>query len=147
MAAGDVHELQRFVDAQAPVHAEVCRELARGAKSSHWMWFVFPQLKALGRSATARHFGLQSVDEARAYLSHPLLGARLRECTALVLGVRGRSLEQIFGGIDALKFRSSMTLFEAVAPDEPLFAQAIERLCDGVRDPLTLQLLAGESTP
>jgi uncharacterized protein (DUF1810 family) len=144
--AADPHDLQRFVDAQQPVYAQVREELARAAKTSHWMWFVFPQLKALGRSATARRYGIATVDEARAYLAHPLLGARLRECTRLVLGAPAAAgLERIFGAIDALKFRSSMTLFERAAPGEPLFAQALERFCAGERDPLTLDLL--DATP
>lgn len=141
MDAADPFDLQRFVAAQAPVYAEVCAELRRGAKTSHWMWFVFPQLEALGRSATARRFGIGSIAEARAYTDHPLLGERLRECTRLVLGVTGRSLEEIFGPVDALKFRSSMTLFERAAPDEPAFARAIDRFCAGQRDPLTLDWL------
>jgi uncharacterized protein (DUF1810 family) len=136
----DPFDLQRFVDAQAPVHAQVEDELARGAKATHWMWFVFPQRAELGRSATARYYGLGSVAAARAYLAHPLLGPRLRACTEAVLAAQGRTLEQIFGGVDALKFCSCMTLFEQAAPDEALFARAIERRCGGRRDPLTLAL-------
>jgi len=139
-----VVELERFAAAQAPVIAQVERELAAGAKTSHWMWFVFPQLRALGRSAVAKHYGIGSLAEARAYLAHPLLGERLRDCTRLVLGVRTRSLEQILGTVDAMKFRSSMTLFERAAPQEPLFAQALAQCCGGVRDPLTLELLDQE---
>jgi len=137
----DPFALQRFVDAQRPVYAQVCAELAAGAKTSHWMWFVFPQLKALGRSATAQHYGLASRAEALAYWRHPLLGARLAECSTLVLNTRGRSAMQIFGAVDAMKLRSCMTLFEAVATDAPVFAQVIDRFHDGQRDPLTLALL------
>lgn len=147
MDAADPFDLQRFVAAQDPIYDEVRAELRRGAKTSHWMWFVFPQLAALGRSGTARHFGIGSIAEARAYAGHPLLGERLRECTRLVLGVTGRSLEQIFGPVDALKFRSSMTLFERAAPDEPAFALAIQRFCGGQRDPLTLDLLHDSTGP
>lgn len=133
--------LQRFVDAQAPVYATVLQELAQGAKRSHWMWFIFPQLKALGRSATAQHYGLASLDEARAYASHALLGPRLRQCTQCVLDVQGRSALQIFGMPDTLKFCSSMTLFERAAPEEPAFAQALEKYYAGQRDAQTLALL------
>ena len=137
----DPHDLQRFVDAQQPVYADVRAELAAGAKTSHWMWFVFPQLKALGRSATAQRFGIAGLAEAEAYSRHPLLGARLRECTATLLGVHDRSAVQIFGTLDAMKLRSSMTLFDRAAPDEPLFRQAIERYFEGRPDAQTLGLL------
>ena len=133
--------LQRFVDAQAPVYAAVLQELAQGAKHSHWMWFIFPQLKALGRSATALHYGLASLDEARAYAGHALLGPRLRQCTQCVLDLTGRSALQIFGTPDALKFCSSMTLFARAAPEEPAFAQALEKYYAGQRDAQTLALL------
>jgi uncharacterized protein (DUF1810 family) len=139
---GDPFALQRFVDAQQPVYAQVCAELARGAKATHWMWFVFPQRIELGRSATARRFGIGSLAEARAYAGHALLGRRLRECTQRVLDVQGSSLEQIFGGIDALKFRSSMTLFEQAVPEDPLFTRALRQACGGERDPATLALPA-----
>lgn len=139
--AGDPHALQRFVDAQAPVIDQVMAELARGAKASHWMWFVFPQLKGLGRSAMAQHYGIVSLDEAQAYWQHPLLGPRLVQCTALVLAVEGKSALQIFGAPDDLKFCSSMTLFERVAPDEPVFAQALAKYFGGQRDRRTLDLL------
>lgn len=133
-------DLQRFVEAQEPVYRRVCAELAAGAKASHWIWFVFPQLKGLGRSATSEYFGIASSDEARAYLQHPVLGPRLRQCTRLVLQVEGRTLSQIFGSPDDLKFRSSMTLFAAAAPDEPLFRRALEKYCEG-DDPKTIALL------
>ena len=137
----DPHDLQRFVDAQQPVYADVLAELAAGAKTSHWMWFVFPQLKALGQSATAQRFGIAGLAEADAYARHPLLGSHLHECTRIVLGVQGRTALQIFGSIDAMKFRSSMTLFDRAAPDEPLFRQAIDRYFEGRPDAQTLALL------
>ncbi|MBI5255099.1 MAG: DUF1810 domain-containing protein [Burkholderiales bacterium] len=137
----DPHQLQRFVDAQARVWPQVQQELAAGRKASHWMWFVFPQCKGLGRSATAQHYGIASRAEALAYWQHPLLGPRLREATALMLAVPQRSALQILGTPDDLKFASSMTLFEQVAPEEPLFAQALARFCGGQRDVMTLALI------
>jgi uncharacterized protein (DUF1810 family) len=135
----DPFDLQRFVTAQAPVYEQVTAELAAGLKSSHWMWFVFPQLKSLGRSSTARHYGIGSLDEARAYWRHPLLGARLQRCCELLLALPPeRSALQIFGSIDALKLRSCLTLFERAAPDEPLFDALLQRHCGGERDAATL---------
>ncbi len=135
-------DLQRFVDAQAAVWERVRAELAAGRKRTHWMWFVFPQLQGLGSSAMARHYAIEGLAEARAYLRHPLLGARLREATRLALGHAGTPLEQLFGEPDDLKFCSSMTLFERADPAEPLFGQALAALCPG-RDARTLALLAG----
>jgi len=123
----DPHDLDRFVQAQQPVIERVRAELRAGRKASHWMWFVFPQLKGLGRSSTALHYGIASREEALAYWAHPLLGPRLRECTALMLAVPHDSALQILGAPDDLKFRSCMTLFAEVAPGEPLFAQALQR--------------------
>lgn len=140
-AEADRFELQRFVAAQAPVHAQVLAELRAGRKASHWMWFVFPQLAGLGASAMAQRYAISGPDEARAYLAHPLLGARLRECTALVTAVPRRSLREILGTPDDLKFRSCMTLFEAVC-GEALFADALQRRCGGERDALTLARLS-----
>jgi uncharacterized protein (DUF1810 family) len=137
----DAHDLQRFIDAQDPVYRQVCAELAAGAKTSHWMWFVFPQLKGLGRSAMARHFGIASRAEAEAYWTNPVLGPRLKECTELVLAVQGRTALQVFGSPDDLKFRSSMTLFSQVATGEAVFASALERYSGGDRDQRTLELL------
>jgi uncharacterized protein (DUF1810 family) len=114
----DPFHLQRFLDAQAEVYDKVLSELRSGRKTSHWMWFIFPQLRGLGHSATAEHFALRSLDEARAYLAHVILGPRLRECTALVNQMSGRSIEQIFGFPDHLKFRSSMTLFLQASSQE-----------------------------
>lgn len=139
--ATDPFDLQRFVEAQAPVFVDVLRELSAGAKRSHWMWFVFPQLRALGRSATAQHCGLTSLDEARAYWAHALLGPRLKTCTQCVLAVKGRSALQIFGLPDVLKFCSSMTLFERSVPQEPVFTEALEQFYAGQRDAQTLALL------
>ena len=134
--------LDHFIDAQDGVIEDVRRELLAGRKQSHWMWFVFPQLRALGRSATARRFGLADLAEARAYLGHAVLGARLRACTRLVLALEGRSAHDIFGSPDDLKFRSSMTLFDRAAPGDEPFAAALERYFGGEGDPLTLDLLA-----
>lgn len=140
----DPHHLQRFVDAQDPVVSRVRAELAAGSKASHWMWFVFPQLRGLGRSETARYYGIASRDEALAYWRHALLGARLAECTRLVLAVEGRTALQIFHAPDDLKFRSSMTLFAHLVPGEPLFRRALAQYFDGEPDPRTVELL---STP
>lgn len=143
MATGeDAYRLQRFIDAQAPVYAQVTAELARSRKQSHWMWFVFPQLQGLGRSVIARHYGIASQDEALAYWQHVLLGPRLLECTRLVLAGNASTALQIFGPPDDLKFRSSMTLFECIAPQQPEFAAAIDKLYAGRRDEQTLALLA-----
>ena len=137
----DPYDLQRFVDAQAPVMPRVEAELRAGRKTSHWMWFVFPQLRGLGRSAMAERYGIASLDEARAYLAHAVLGQRLRECCSLVLAVQGSSAHEIFGSPDDSKFRSSLTLFRHAAPDEQLFADCLRRYYNGVEDPATLALL------
>ncbi len=136
------HDLQRFIDAQAPIYDRVLDELRRGRKESHWMWFIFPQLDGLGRSAMSQRYAISSLDEARAYLAHPVLGARLRECAGLLLATSGRSAEAILGPIDALKLRSSMTLFQRAAPEETLFVEVLERFCGGVPDAATDALLA-----
>jgi uncharacterized protein (DUF1810 family) len=138
----DPFDLQRFVDAQAPLWPQVRAELAAGEKRTHWMWFVFPQLASLGRSATAKRYGIASRAEAQAYARHPLLGPRLVEGTRLVQAVRGRSLHEVFGSPDDLKFGSCMTLFHAAAPHEPAYAEAIERLLHGRPDAATLDWLA-----
>lgn len=139
--SADPFDLQRFVDAQAPVYAHVCAELRAGAKTSHWMWFIFPQLRALGQSATAKHYGIASPAEAEAYWAHALLGPRLQECSGLVLAVEGRAARQIFGSPDDLKLRSCMTLFERAAPEEPVFGRVLEKYYGGERDARTLALL------
>ena len=136
----DPFDLQRFVTAQAGVHEQALGELTAGRKRSHWMWFVFPQLAALGHSPTAKHFGLSGLDEARAYLAHTVLGPRLLACTAAANAVRGHTAHEIFGSPDDLKFRSSMTLFAQADPDQPAFRDAIARFYDGP-DPMTLDLL------
>ena len=133
---------QHFVDAQAPVWPAVRAELEAGRKRTHWMWFVFPQLAALGHSPTAKHFGLQSLDEAKAYLAHPVLGPRLRAATRLVNAIQERSAFDIFGSPDVLKLRSSMTLFAHAAGSEGAeFQEVLERYYQGVQDPLTVGLL------
>ena len=135
-------DLERFVVAQAPHVEAVKAELAAGRKRTHWMWFVFPQLRGLGRSQLAWHFGLQSGKEARDYLAHPILGPRLRECVELVLAVPGRSAHEIFGSPDDLKLRSCLTLFRAIDGADGAFGRALDRFFDGQSDPQTLQLLA-----
>lgn len=137
----DPYDLQRFVDAQDDVYEQVCDELRDGRKTSHWMWFVFPQLRELGRSATAIKFGVASLEEARAYLRHPVLGPRLKECAGLVTRIDGRSITAIFGTPDDLKFRSCMTLFQCAAPEEKIFGAALQRYFGGVPDARTLELL------
>ncbi len=131
------HDLERFVTAQEGVFPGVVAELRAGRKTGHWMWFVFPQVAGLGMSEMSRFYAITSLDEARAYLDHPVLGVRLRECASLVLGTAGRSAEEIFGGIDATKLRSSMTLFHRAAPDEPVFSAVLDRYFQGVADPAT----------
>jgi len=139
----DPFDLQRFVDAQDLVIDEVCNELRAGRKRSHWMWFVFPQLAGLGHSAMAQRYAIASLAEARAYLAHALLGPRLRDCSALVLAVEGRSVHQIFGAPDDLKFWSSMTLFDAADPSEPVFRDCLGKYFGGRSDPGTLSRLQG----
>jgi uncharacterized protein (DUF1810 family) len=133
--------LERFVHAQEPVIGRVLEELRAGSKTSHWMWFVFPQIQGLGHSATAQHFAIASRAEAEAYLHHPILGPRLRECTRLVNEVEGRSVEQIFGYPDDLKFRSSMTLFAHATADNQVFVDAVRKYFGGEYDPMTLDRL------
>jgi uncharacterized protein (DUF1810 family) len=142
LKTADPFDLQRFVDAQDGVIDDVREELAQGRKRTHWMWFVFPQLAALGQSATARHFGIRSLDEARAYLAHPVLGARLVQCCEIVLGVEGRTAHEIFGSPDDLKLCSCLTLFELAAPGETVFARCLARYYAGRRDERTVSLCA-----
>jgi uncharacterized protein (DUF1810 family) len=137
----DPHNLQRFLDAQHPIYGQVRDELQAGQKESHWMWFIFPQIKGLGTSATAQKYAIAGIEEARAYLEHPLLGFRLRECTQLVIAVRVRSIEDIFGYPDHLKFHSSMTLFARVATADEVFAIALNKYFDGKDDCKTLKQL------
>ena len=137
----DPFDLQRFVDAQDRVYDTVLSELRGGRKRSHWIWFVFPQLRGLGRSGTAQHYGISSLDEARAYLAHPVLGARLRECTGLVAAIDGRSVDEIFGWPDNLKVRSSMTLFTHTTDDNSGFRAVLDKFYDGEEDAATVELL------
>jgi uncharacterized protein (DUF1810 family) len=137
----DPFHLDRFLRAQAPVYAQALAELRAGAKRSHWIWFIFPQLKGLGRSERAIYFGIDSLEEAQAYLHHPLLGPRLIECTGAVNGVEGRTIHQIFGSPDDLKFRSSATLFARAAEAPAVFNEALRKYFDGEADPRTVELL------
>jgi uncharacterized protein (DUF1810 family) len=137
----DPFDLQRFIDAQDPIFEQVLRELRQGRKSGHWMWFIFPQIKGLGSSPMAQRFAISGREEALAYWCHPILGARLRECTRLVNRAEGRSARQIFGQPDDLKFRSSVTLFAEVSGENKPFADALEKYFDGEPDPLTVELL------
>jgi uncharacterized protein (DUF1810 family) len=141
----DEFNLHRFLDAQERVYGTVIDELRAGRKSSHWIWFIFPQIAGLGRSGMAEQFAITSLDEAKTYLQHPVLGPRLKECTQLVLNVEGRSAEEIFSYPDNLKFRSCMTLFLAAATDNTLFKAALLKYFDGKPDQLTLDLLAQQS--
>jgi uncharacterized protein (DUF1810 family) len=141
-SAGDPFDLKRFVDAQRPVYDDVVAELRAGRKRSHWMWFVFPQLRGLGGSAMAARFGIASLDEAGAYLRHELLGPRLHECARLVSAVQGRSIGQIFGSPDDLKLCSSMTLFARATEDNADFVAVLDKYYDGRQDRLTLERLA-----
>ena len=140
----DLFSLQRFVDAQENIYSAVCSELQSGMKRSHWMWFIFPQIAGLGSSPTAQHFAISSLDEAKAYLQHPVLGPRLIECTDLVNQISGRSIHDIFGYPDDMKFRSSMTLFAKAASDNTTFRQALQKYFAGRDDDRTLELLGLE---
>ena len=129
------------MDAQAPVYEQVRREMEAGRKQSHWMWFIFPQIAGLGQSSMSVRFAVASLDEAKAYLAHPVLGARLRKCAQLTLDVEAKTARDIFGGIDEMKFRSSMTLFARAASDEDLFQRCIDKYFAGASDPTTLAKL------
>ena len=142
----DDYNLRRFLDAQVGVYDTVLAELRAGRKASHWIWFIFPQIAGLGHSEMAQQFAIASLDEAKAYLQHPVLGPRLRTCTQLVLDVNGRSAEEIFGYPDHLKFRSCMTLFLTAAPDHTIFKAALLKYFDGQPDQLTQDLLAQQSS-
>ena len=137
----DPYNLERFASAQQAIYPQVVSELRAGYKTSHWMWFVFPQIRGLGRSPISLEYAISSRQEAAAYLQHPILGPRLKECTQLVLDVENRSAEDIFGSPDDLKFRSSMTLFAQVSPDDDIFARALQQYFHGVQDQLTLDRL------
>jgi uncharacterized protein (DUF1810 family) len=137
----DPFQLQRFVDAQAPVYADVLRELRAGRKTTHWMWFVFPQLAGLGHSATAQRYAISGRDEARAYVEHPVLGRRLIECASIVADLPTADAVAVFGPVDAQKLHSSMTLFATVAPGEPSFGAALARYFSGEPDEATIRRL------
>ena len=141
MTSPDPHDLQRFVTAQdaGGTYQRAAAELRRGRKDSHWMWFIFPQIAGLGFSPASRTYAISSLEEARAYLAHPVLGPRLTECAAIVAGLPGRTAEQVFGEIDAVKLRSSMTLFMRAAPAEPVFRQVLDQYFGGAPDPETDQ--------
>ena len=141
MTTADPYDLQRFVAAQdaGGTYRRAAAELRNGRKDSHWMWFVFPQVAGLGYSHASRTYAISSLAEARAYLAHPVLGPRLIECAAILTGLPGRTAEQVFGEVDAVKLRSSMTLFMRAAPAEPVFRQVLDQYFDGVPDPATGQ--------
>ena len=144
MTGAEAYDLDRFVTAQATVFDTALAELRAGQKRSHWMWFVFPQLRGLGMSSTAQFYGLSSLAEAKAYLAHPVLGPRLLACTQAILSIEGRSVHQMLGSPDDMKFQSSMTLFDMASEDtETVFRQALDRYCGGQMDDRTLQLLNG----
>lgn len=140
----DPYNLKRFLGAQATIYEKALAELKAGQKRSHWMWYIFPQYKGLGFSSMSQKYAIKSLDEARAYLNHPILGDRLLECTTTVLGITGRSAHQIFGSPDDLKLRSCATLFAIVSPADSLFVQLLDRFYDGQKDTKTLQLLGLE---
>ena len=141
MKTEDPYHLQRFVAAQdvGGTYDQAVAELRAGRKTSHWMWFIFPQIAGLGYSPASRRYAITSLDEARAYLAHPVLGARLIECATILTALADRTAEQVFGEVDALKLRSSMTLFRHAAPGEPVFRRIIDQYFDGLADPATEQ--------
>ena len=139
----DRFNLVRFIEAQDPVYARVCSELRQGRKVSHWMWFVFPQIEGLGRSGMARKFAISSLEEARAYLDHPVLGPRLRECTRLVCQISETTIQEIFGSPDDMKFRSCMTLFSRADGDDGIFQEALNKFFSEEPDELTLERIRG----
>jgi uncharacterized protein (DUF1810 family) len=146
MAVADPFYLDRFVQAQKNIYPQVIQELRRGTKTGHWMWFIFPQLIGLGQTPMSRTYAIKTLDEARAYAQHSVLGQRLQECTELVIAVEGKSANAIFGHPDDLKFRSSMTLFLMAAPETELFQRAINKYYDGEQDARTLELLERQKT-
>ncbi len=137
----DTYNLQRFIDAQESIYEDVIQELKQGRKTSHWIWYIFPQIKGLGRSWTAQQFAISSLEEAEAYLNNSILGSRLIECTQLVLNIEDRNIRQIFGYPDNLKFRSSMTLFLHATKDNQIFKDALLKYFEGKADQLTLDVL------
>lgn len=133
--------LDRFLDAQRGDYAAALAEVRRGRKTSHWMWYIFPQIAGLGQSSTARYYSIRDLEEAREYYAHPVLGQRLREISGALLELRGSDPVAVFGGIDSMKLKSSMTLFALAAPDDPLFQQVLDKYYGGERDALTLRIL------
>ena len=133
--------LDRFLDAQRGDYAAALAEVRRGRKTSHWMWYIFPQIAGLGQSSTARYYSIRDLEEAREYYSHPVLGQRLREISGALLDLRGSDPVAVFGGIDSMKLKSSMTLFAVAAPDDPLFQQVLDKYYGGEQDTLTLRIL------
>ena len=133
--------LDRFLDAQRDDYAAALAEVRRGRKTSHWMWYIFPQIAGLGQSSTARYYSIRDLEEAREYYAHPVLGQRLREISGALLGLRGSDPVAVFGGIDSMKLKSSMTLFAMAAPDDPLFQQVLDKYYGGEQDALTLRIL------
>lgn len=143
-SAHDEYNLERFVTAQSGVYAQACAELRAGKKRSHWMWFIFPQIQGLGSSEMAMRYAISSLEEAKAYLEHPVLGARLRECAGIVLGLEGKTVEEIFGYPDNLKFHSCMTLFAKAATmseEDLVFSQVLDKYFAGKEDAATVQRL------
>jgi uncharacterized protein (DUF1810 family) len=139
--SSDPHDLNRFLDAQRDTYATALAEIRAGRKRSHWMWFVFPQFDGLGFSATSRHYAIKSLDEARDYLKHPVLGSRLIECCEALLALEGRSADEIFGSVDEMKLRSSATLFAHVSPAGSMFEGVLDRYFAGERDDATIRLV------
>jgi len=139
---GDPYDLERFVEAQRGVFEQACAELRRGRKTGHWIWFVFPQIAGLGFSAMSQRYAIQSLDEARAYLKHPVLGSRLREICGIVNGIEGKSAHEIFGSPDDMKLRSSMTLFEHAAEGDAVFIEVLRKYFGGTEDKRTVELLS-----
>ena len=137
----DPYQLGRFVEAQRAHYEDALREIRSGRKTSHWIWYIFPQMAGLGRSQTSIYYGIRDLGEARAYWQHPVLGAHLRECTRALLQVEGRTATQILGGVDQMKVRSCMTLFRYAAPEESLFRLVLEKYYAGEEDPLTVAAL------
>ena len=133
--------LDRFLDAQRGDYATALAEVRRGRKTSHWMWYIFPQIAGLGQSSTARYYSIRDLEEAREYYAHPVLGQRLREISGALLELRGSDPVAVFGGIDSMKLKSSMTLFAVAAPDDPLFQQVLDKYYGGEQDVLTLRIL------
>jgi uncharacterized protein (DUF1810 family) len=142
----DPYRLSRFVHAQNRNYEEVISELRTGRKVSHWMWYIFPQVKGLGRSSMAKEYAIDSLSEAQAYLRHPLLGSRLIECSQLLLAIDGKRASDVFGSVDAIKLRSSMTLFTRADPQQTVFRQVLDRYFQGSEDPETIQRLGGAGT-